>query len=120
MAKLNPMARHAIARAYLAGARPSEIAADFNVSQAYVIAQAKWYEDRLQARREKTAKQKAREARTIAFPKRETRPAVAVERGRSALARELGILIVKNAETGISLPFVAFQHGKRFVLNRAA
>lgn len=119
--KLNHMARHAIARAYLAGARPCEIAADWNVSQAYVLRQAEWHDRKLRERREQAAVRKAKETVRIDLPVREKRAAPQPPALGEAMA--LNIWSVRNA-TGISVPHITFQHGhyraKEFAISQAA
>ena len=125
-AKLNPMARHAIARAYHAGVRPCELARDWNVSPSYVLQTARWYDRIQQDRWEKIAAK-----RTLEFSYEP--PKKAVEKRvwslTSDVGRELGIRAVaetvvnrtrtirsfNNADAEripVSLPYVSIQHSR--------
>uniref|UniRef100_Q11LV1 Uncharacterized protein n=1 Tax=Chelativorans sp. (strain BNC1) TaxID=266779 RepID=Q11LV1_CHESB len=112
-AKLNPMARHAIARAYFAGARPSEIAQDWGVSLEYVLAQARWLEKRRLERQAKIAAKRLREfqhtAQIIHVSFGRSKPEIVPL--KSAVGREMGIKAYQE-KGKVTVPYVSIIHGK--------
>lgn len=110
-AKLHTQARHHIARAYFAGAKPCELAEEYGQSQAFIIATARWFEKRLMERQRKTAAMRMRQFQAMAA-NRAARKEVDTFRIvplNSAEGRELGIMAVRQ-QGKPSMPYVSIQH----------
>ena len=122
--KLNPRAIHAVARAYHAGVRPSELAQDWNISPSLVIAYARKYEQRNAERASRIAAKRQRE---FQFAQTVEKRCPEIRELTSAIGRELGIRaitgkVVNRIMLGsaplkdgtdvveISIPYVEFQH----------
>lgn len=110
--KLNPMARTQIARAYHAGARPTELAKHYGVSAPYVLAAVRSYDRKQQDRKDRIAARRHRLERPtpVVEPKPKAAPTAPIRTWdlSSAVGKELGIVAYRAGDYSASNPSLAY------------